>query len=226
MGRRAAGPAVGCSWRARCRCCRGDGVRPAGQDGGTSTVVAPQRPCSERPFGTAGADADPPADLLPAAAAALGGGHEGGMEGSPAVEGDPVPVGVLAAGRPLQHLQRSCRAPARPWDAAPPPALPPSPVSGGLLGVTPGEHSQLCPAWARHAVCRAGVQHVALGVPCRGCRGCLWLWQPHGLSQAGTWALVSPSTDRMGPSKVCGWMGRTARIAGGQLYSPSSSRYR
>ena len=121
-------------------------MRPACRDGDTSTAAAPQRPCSERAFGTA----DPPADLFPAAAAALGGGHEGGMEGGPAVEGDPVLVGVLAAGWPPQHLRRSCRAPARPWDATLPPALPPSPVlGGGAVWGDPGERSQLCLAWAR-----------------------------------------------------------------------------
>lgn len=99
-------------------------MRPVCWDGDTCTTVAPQKPRSEHAFGTAGADADPPADLVPAAAAALGGGHEGSVEGGPAVEGDPVLIGVLAAVRSPQHLQWSCRAPARPWDATPPLALP------------------------------------------------------------------------------------------------------
>jgi len=122
-------------------------VRPACRDGD----AAPPRPRSERAFGS-----DPPADSVPAAAAARGGGHEGGVEGGPAVEGDPVLVGVLAAGSPPQQLQRSCTAPARPRDATPPPSSPHGTAFGGLFGVTPEEHPQLCPAWARSPICWMG----------------------------------------------------------------------
>lgn len=68
----------------------------------------------------------------------LEGGHEGGMEGGPAVEADPALIGVLAVGLHHQHFQRPCRAPDRTWDFAPLPTLPLSMVSGGLFGITPG----------------------------------------------------------------------------------------
>lgn len=125
-------------------------MRPACRHGDrdVSTAVALQTSRSKRALGSTGGDADPPADLVPAAAAALGGGHEGGVEGGPAVEGDPVLVGVLTASWPLQHLQWSCRAPTRLWDATLPLLLPPSLVLGGLFVITPVEHSKLCRVWA------------------------------------------------------------------------------
>lgn len=79
-----------------------------------------------------------------------------------------------------------------------PPTLPPSLVSGGLFGDTPGERSQRDAPFAiwESKMWLWGSHAGAAGAAC-GRRG------PMG-PQAWTWALVSPHTDCTGPSEVGG----------------------
>lgn len=134
-GQESSWPAAGCHWRARCRCCGRDSMRPACRAGDTSL----RWPCSECACGTAGADAEPPADVVPVAVTSFGDGHKGGMERGPAVGSSPgrCPGSGLAPPAPPEVLQSTRQTLGSQLS-------PLSVVSGGLFGTLPRMRQALC----------------------------------------------------------------------------------